>query len=91
MSDRSFRITRRDAARLIGGAAAATLVPWSMNAAENAGASILLRVIPSTDEKVPVIGLGTWQVFDVGDSPNERAPLKDVLARFVQLGGKSDR
>jgi diketogulonate reductase-like aldo/keto reductase len=39
-------------------------------------------------EKIPVVGLGTWQVFDVGASPNERAPLKEVLARFTQLGGK---
>jgi diketogulonate reductase-like aldo/keto reductase len=27
-------------------------------------------------------------VFDVTDSPNERQPLKEVLSRFVQLGGK---
>jgi diketogulonate reductase-like aldo/keto reductase len=88
MSEPSFRITRRDAARLIGGAAAATLVPWPMNAAENESSSIQLRAIPSTGEKIPAIGLGTWQVFDVGESPNERAPLKEVLTRFVQLGGK---
>ncbi len=49
---------------------------------------MLPRAIPSTGEKIPVVGLGTWQVFDVGDSPNERAPLKEVLRRFVQLGGK---
>lgn len=59
-----------------------------MTAAENDSATILRRAIPSTGEKIPAIGLGTWQVFDVGDSPNERAPLKDVLTRFVQLGGK---
>jgi diketogulonate reductase-like aldo/keto reductase len=88
MSDRSFRITRRDAARLIGGAAVATLVPFQMNAAENETGSILLRAIPSTGEKIPAIGLGTWQVFDVGDAPNERRPLREVLTRFVQLGGK---
>ena len=29
-----------------------------------------------------------WQVFDVGASPDERQPLKEVLSRFVQLGGK---
>ena len=46
------------------------------------------RAIPATGEKIPVIGLGTWQVFDAGNSPNEREPLRDVLARFVQLGGK---
>ena len=47
-----------------------------------------MRAIPSTGEKIPVIGLGTWQVIHVGDSPNERGPLREVLSRFVQLGGK---
>jgi len=84
----SSRITRRDAARVISGAAAAALVPWPVNAAEKESASILLRAIPSTGEKIPVVGLGTWQVFDVGDSPGERGPLKEVLTRFVQLSGK---
>jgi len=88
MPDRSSRMTRRDAARLIGGAGAATLVPWPMNAAVKDSRSILLRSIPSTGETIPVVGLGTWRVFDVGASPNERNPLKEVLTRFVQLGGK---
>jgi aryl-alcohol dehydrogenase-like predicted oxidoreductase len=52
---------------------------------------ILQRAIPSSAEKIPVLGLGTWQVFDVGASPNERAPLKEVLQRFVQLGGEGNR
>ena len=81
-------ISRRHAARLIGGAAAAACLPIPMNAAENETAQMLTRAIPSTGEKIPVVGLGTWQVFDVGDSPDERAPLKEVLTRFVQLGGK---
>ena len=49
---------------------------------------MLTRPIPSTGEKIPVIGLGTWQVFDVSDSPNEQRSLKEVLSRLVQLGGK---
>src|SRR5689334_16692487 len=28
---------------------------------------------------LPKIGLGTWQTFDVGDSPAARAPLREVL------------
>jgi diketogulonate reductase-like aldo/keto reductase len=88
MPDRSTDISRREAARILGGAAAAVLFPLPMHAADNASSSILLRPIPSTGEKIPVVGLGTWQVFDVGVAPNERAPLKEVLTRFVQLGGK---
>ncbi len=81
-------ISRRAAARLIGGAAAAAFLPIPMTAAEKAAVSILMRSIPSTGEKIPAIGLGTSGTFDVGDSPDERAPLKEVLGRFVQLGGK---
>jgi diketogulonate reductase-like aldo/keto reductase len=85
----AFPITRREAARLIGGtAAAAAFWPMPSTATEKNASSMLLRAIPSTGEKIPAVGLGTWQVFDVGASPNERGPLKEVLTRFVQLGGK---
>ena len=47
----------------------------------------ILRAIPSSKETVPVIGLGTWQTFDVGAGA-ARAPLRQVLQRFVELGGR---
>jgi diketogulonate reductase-like aldo/keto reductase len=87
MSDDSCRISRRDAARLIGGAASALLFPSAMLGAESTR-QIEMRAIRSTGEKIPVIGLGTWQVFDVGSAPNERGRLREVLSRFTQLGGK---
>jgi diketogulonate reductase-like aldo/keto reductase len=34
-----------------------------------------------------VIGLGTWQTFDVGAGTAERAPLAEVLREFTALGG----
>ena len=49
---------------------------------------MLQRPIPSSGEKLPVIGLGTWQTFDVGASAAERAPLEEVLRTFVQRGGR---
>lgn len=49
---------------------------------------MLTRRIPSSGESLPVIGLGTWQAFDVDLSEPERAPLRDVLRAFVDLGGK---
>jgi len=46
------------------------------------------RPILSSGETIPAIGLGTWRTFDVGAGAGERAPLKDVLRRFVELGGR---
>ena len=46
------------------------------------------RTISSTGEELPVIGLGTWQTFDVGGSPAARAPLRTVLQDFAAAGAK---
>jgi diketogulonate reductase-like aldo/keto reductase len=49
--------------------------------------SMMTRPIPKTGERLPVIGLGTWQTFDVGAAKSAREPLKEVLREFVRLGG----
>lgn len=49
---------------------------------------MLTRPIPSTGEAMPVVGLGTWPVFDVGGNPAERAPLKAVVEALVAAGGR---
>jgi diketogulonate reductase-like aldo/keto reductase len=46
------------------------------------------RHIPSTNEKLPVIGLGTWIQFDVGNSPEEQQLLKEVLTQMIVHKGK---
>jgi diketogulonate reductase-like aldo/keto reductase len=50
-------------------------------------AAMLTRPIPSTGEAMPVIGLGTWQVFDVGD-PAARHSLREVLQLLLDSGGR---
>jgi diketogulonate reductase-like aldo/keto reductase len=50
-------------------------------------AAILTRKIPKTGEAIPVIGLGTWQTFDVGVAASDRAPLRKVLETFYAGGG----
>lgn len=46
------------------------------------------RPIPKTGERIPTIGLGTWQTFDVGPAAQNRAPLAEVLRRFLAAGGR---
>jgi aryl-alcohol dehydrogenase-like predicted oxidoreductase len=68
---------------VLGLMAAAAVTPGGGEAA-----ALLTRAVPSSGEKLPAVGLGTWRTFDVGATPAERAPLRDVLARFVALGGR---
>jgi diketogulonate reductase-like aldo/keto reductase len=51
------------------------------------GRGAIVRAIPSSGETLPVIGLGTWQTFDVGTGA-ERASRQQVLQRFAELGGR---
>ena len=50
-------------------------------------ATMMTRQIPSSGEELPVVGLGTWQTFDVGASDVDRDPLREVLRLFVENGG----
>jgi diketogulonate reductase-like aldo/keto reductase len=65
------------------GCAAAHAVPPS-----SGSGAMHSRRIPSSGEMLPVIGLGTWQTFDVGAGQAERAPLVEVLSAFASLGGR---
>ena len=80
-------MTRREAARLIGASAAGLALPISIRAA-NESSTMLTRVIPSSGEKLPVIGLGTWRAFDVDLTTDNRRQLEQVLSLFVKLGGR---
>jgi aryl-alcohol dehydrogenase-like predicted oxidoreductase len=56
--------------------------------AGGAGLALVRRPIPSTGETVPAVGLGTYRTFDAGAADTQRAPLREVLRRFVALGGR---
>src|SRR5688572_6615053 len=76
---------RQMLAAMAAGTAVATMGDWTMGQTKPA---LITKPIPGSKEPLPVIGLGTWQTFDVGDTPAERQPLEDVLREFVALGGK---
>src|SRR3989442_13399123 len=78
---------RREAVKLIGGTTAGLLLPISARAASESSIMIT-RSIPSSGEKLPVIGLGTWSVFDVDLTPANRTQLAEVLSLLVKHGGR---
>jgi diketogulonate reductase-like aldo/keto reductase len=48
---------------------------------------MLTRPIPKTDEPLPVIGLGTWQAFDVGADRAALDQRSRVLQALFEAGG----
>ena len=62
-------------------AAASTALPAFARTQDR---KILMRPIPATGEQLPVVGLGSWQTFDVDDI----APVLPVMQQFLALGGR---
>jgi aryl-alcohol dehydrogenase-like predicted oxidoreductase len=79
-----MKITRRhfNKAALAAGA----LVAGGGSAALAGPAGVIKRPIPSSGEMLPIIGLGTNR-YGVGEAADERAPLREALARFHEWGG----
>ena len=48
---------------------------------------MLTKAIPASGEQLPVIGLGTYSVFDVASSPTAIATRKDIVDKLVAAGG----
>ena len=53
-----------------------------------AQASLLTKPIPSTGERLPVVGLGTWITFNVGDDVELRDECAAVMKAFFAAGGR---
>jgi diketogulonate reductase-like aldo/keto reductase len=51
-------------------------------------APMLTRPIPSTGEKLPLVGLGSWITFNVGDDVVGRDSCAEVIRAFFQGGGR---
>ena len=49
---------------------------------------LLTRPIPSSGERLPVVGLGSWITFNVGDDPAARANCTQVVRAFFAGGGR---
>jgi len=67
-------------------AAASTLLPMT-TAAQMPNKSLIKRAIPKTGDLLPVVGIGTYDTFNVSPNAPERKELKQVLLEFAALGG----
>ncbi|MEW7280321.1 aldo/keto reductase [Aquimarina sp. 2201CG1-2-11] len=81
-------ISRREATKLIACSSIAAFAIPSMLNAFNTGSKMLKRKIPSTGQPLSVIGLGTWQSFDIGNNSNDRERLSNVLLTMKKHGGQ---
>ena len=81
-------ITRRRAVKLIGATTASVCLPIGSSRIFAAEGSPLMRAIPSTGEKLPVIGLGSAVTFDVPANSPKAKDVAEVITRFAKHGGK---
>jgi len=77
-----IRVTRRDFGALAG---VALLAPKA--SAQNEAAPLIERAIPSSGERLPVVGLGTARVFD-SDDERTRQATSQVIGTLVEAGGR---
>jgi aryl-alcohol dehydrogenase-like predicted oxidoreductase len=70
----------------LGGVAAVASSGLAMSAATASSDKLITRRIPSSDEAIPAIGLGTSGPFEVGNGERDRAPLREVLEAFFAGG-----
>ncbi len=77
-------MNRRDFLGIAAGAGALALTPEWLRAVQPAGRSLLERAIPSSGERLPVIGLS----FSNHPSCADHAALREVLRTMVDNGGR---
>jgi aryl-alcohol dehydrogenase-like predicted oxidoreductase len=78
-------VTRRDFIKVGVGSGAALLSSGRLGAQPG---PLIERPIPSTGERLPVIGVGTARRWEALTTPTENAPLREVLRQFRERGGK---
>ncbi len=69
-------------------AAAAALAAGAWPASRAAAGDLITRAIPSSGEALPVVGLGSWITFNVGNDPAARDSSAEVVRAFFAAGGR---
>lgn len=79
-------LSRRAAIGVMAASAATVLLRRSIAAL--ATATPITKPIPSSGEPLPVVGLGSWITFNVGDDPALRDECAAVMRAFFRQGGR---
>ena len=80
-----MKLSRR---RFLQSLAAATTVLYSGSPGSSASPARLSRVIPSSNEHIPAVGMGSWLVFAIDpDNEDELSTRGAVIRKFLELGG----
>ncbi len=79
-------LTRAAFLRLLAGAGTVLACPAAASGATLA--AMATRPIPKSGEALPVVGLGTWQTFDISKGEEARAQRREVLRLLFDAGGK---
>jgi diketogulonate reductase-like aldo/keto reductase len=79
-------LSRRRLLRALAVTGAAALLRPQLASSQQA--RVLSRPIPSTGEELPVVGLGSWITFNVGNDTIARDACAQVMRAFFDSGGR---
>ena len=85
MLKNSYLIRRRNFLRFLLGSSSIVLFNPFLKAAPLSKS--IKKKIPSSGELIPIIGMGTWQTFDIGEDESEFLIRRKILESFFENGG----
>ncbi len=77
---------RRDLLKLI--AATPVLASFAPMVSAFDAQSVVMRAIPSSGEKIPAMGMGSYQTFNISDDSTDKQNLISVLEAFFRSKGR---
>ena len=86
MANANKPMGRRSAIALLAGGVGTLMFAHESDAQTQRG--VITRRIPSSGEELPVVGLGTWITFNVGDDTAARDACADVMRALFEAGGR---
>jgi hypothetical protein len=81
-------LARRRAIAAAGGTVLSSVLPWLAPVAHGADGPVTTRPIPSSGERLPIMGIGTAVIFDYQNDPTKQAARSEVIRALIAGGGR---